>query len=103
MTKLLETMSDREASRARVLELRRVALDKRKQCETLAFELAELVNHERAELRRLVDLTSELAKLAHADLAGIAGRSQSIPAMLDAELDQRVSAAGDSLDVASPA
>lgn len=83
MTKLLETMADREASRARVLELRRVALDKRKQVETLAFELAELVNHERGELKRLVDLTGELAKLAHADLAGIAGRPESIPAMLE--------------------
>jgi hypothetical protein len=77
VSKLLDTIEAREASRARVLELRRVAAEKDRLYRQTHTELAELAGQERRECARLVQLTTDVAQLLHADLTGIVGKRDS--------------------------
>lgn len=73
MHKLMDKMTEREACRARVLELRRVV----READAELYKLGDAREAADAEAtregRRLAALTSELVQLAHADLSGIVG------------------------------
>jgi len=75
MSKLLEKVGEREACRARLLELRRAV--KLREDEIVAAQRAVAIarNSMGHESARLIDLTREVSQLAHADLAGIVGTS----------------------------
>ena len=74
MSKHIETMTARENSRAQLLELRRVGVQKRREIQALITELRELDRRELDERARFVQLTADVAKLVNADLVGIMGK-----------------------------
>jgi len=84
-TKFLEKVNERELCRARLLELRRSSAQQTKALETLRVELSETQRLEKMETARFVDLNAEVVQLAHADIAGVVGKSASVaPAAVEA-------------------
>ncbi len=74
-TKHLEAFQRREECRASLLELRRSAREKERAAALLAEELTALRKLEARERARLVELTSQVVQLIHADSTGLLAKA----------------------------
>ncbi len=77
-TKLDEKITERQQTRAKLLELRKTYADRYAEHERLLLQLKEDAAAVSREERRLVSLTTEIEQLLHADLAGIIPRRASM-------------------------
>lgn len=71
MTKLDETLAEREKCRATLIELRAKLTDQERLAKSVSANMVEYVAMIRREQHRLIELTTQANKLLHADLAGL--------------------------------
>jgi hypothetical protein len=84
MPKHTDAIAEREQSRARLIELRTEARQRRTDLDRFVANLGEVEANARREYKRLVDLTAAVAQLLHADLAGIGAPERTLNEKLDA-------------------